>query len=73
MYCRVLKMMSTDVSDVRSLSIDLRTRQYIPEDSELHSRYRENLKSHMEQDHVGRIGKEKDAGKRTLLSLIQVF
>jgi hypothetical protein len=27
----------------------------------------------MEQDHVGRIGKEKDAGKRTLLSLIQVF
>jgi hypothetical protein len=63
MYCRVLKSMSTDVSEVRVASInrampaaartsqtsddnDLRTRQYIPEDSELHTRRRENLKSH---------------------------
>jgi hypothetical protein len=29
-----------------SVDIQLRTRQYIPEDSELHTRHRENLKSH---------------------------
>jgi hypothetical protein len=29
-----------------SVHIQLRTRQYIPEDSELHTRRRENLKSH---------------------------
>jgi hypothetical protein len=29
-----------------SVSIQLRTRQYIPEDSEFHTRRRENLKSH---------------------------
>jgi hypothetical protein len=29
-----------------SVYIQLRTRQYIPEDSELHTRHRENLKSH---------------------------
>jgi hypothetical protein len=29
-----------------SVDIELRTRQYIPEDSELHTRRRENLKSH---------------------------
>jgi hypothetical protein len=29
-----------------SVDIQLRTRQYIPEDSELHNRRRENLKSH---------------------------
>jgi hypothetical protein len=58
MYCRVLNGMSTDVSEVRAASIiraiasetsvyiQLRTRQYIPEDSELHTRRRENLKSH---------------------------
>jgi hypothetical protein len=52
--------MSTDVSEVRaasiiraartsesSVDIDLITRQYISEDSELHTRRRENLKSHM--------------------------
>jgi hypothetical protein len=45
--------MSTDVSEVRAASIisaidiQLRTRQYIPEDSELHTRRRENLKSHI--------------------------
>jgi hypothetical protein len=43
--------MSADVSEVRaasetSVDIQLRTRQYIPEDSELHTRRRENLKSH---------------------------
>jgi hypothetical protein len=64
MYCHVLNWMSTDVSEVRAVSImialmkeaartsetsvdiQLRTRQYIPEDSELHTRRRENLKSH---------------------------
>jgi thiamine phosphate synthase YjbQ (UPF0047 family) len=30
-----------------SVDIQLRTRQYIPEDSELHTRRRENLKSHI--------------------------
>jgi hypothetical protein len=47
--------MSTDVSEVRaasiiramSVDIQLRTRQYIPEDSELHTRRRENLKFHI--------------------------
>jgi hypothetical protein len=29
-----------------SVDIQLRTRQYIPEDSELHTRRRENLKPH---------------------------
>jgi hypothetical protein len=29
------------------VDIDLTTRQYIPKDSELHTRRRENLKSHM--------------------------
>jgi hypothetical protein len=53
--------MSTDVSEVRaasitraishrttetSVDIQLRTRQYNPEDSELHTLRRENLKSH---------------------------
>jgi hypothetical protein len=48
--------MSTDVSEVRaasiikamneSVDIQLRTLQYIPENSELHTRRRENLKSH---------------------------
>jgi hypothetical protein len=67
MYCRVLNLMSTDVSEVRaasiisamshrpddggtsemSVDIQLRTQQYIPEDSELHTRRRENLKSHI--------------------------
>jgi hypothetical protein len=47
MYCRVLKSVSTDVSEARALMMeaartsettvdnDLRTRQYIPEDFEL--------------------------------------
>jgi hypothetical protein len=39
--------MSTDVSEVRAASI-IRARQYIPEDSELHTRRRENLKPHKE-------------------------
>jgi hypothetical protein len=32
-----------------SVDIQLKTRQYIPEDSELHTRHRENLKSHSTQ------------------------
>jgi hypothetical protein len=50
-YCRVLNWMSTDVSEAArtsetSVDIQFRTRQYIPEDSELHTSRRENLKSH---------------------------
>jgi hypothetical protein len=53
--------MSTDVSEVRaasiirapetSVDIQLRTRKNIPEDSELHTRRREKLKSHKIQNH----------------------
>jgi hypothetical protein len=44
-YCRV-KLLSTDVSEVRTASI-IRD-EYIPEDSsEHHTRRRENLKSHI--------------------------
>jgi hypothetical protein len=53
--------MSTEVSEVRaasiiraivrtsemSVDIQVRTRQYIPEDSELHTHSRENFKSHI--------------------------
>jgi hypothetical protein len=43
--------MSTNISEVRAASIiayiQLRTRQYISEDSELHTRRRENLKSNL--------------------------
>jgi len=60
MYCRVLNLMSTDVSEVRAASIiartsettvdiQLRTRQYIPEDSELYIRSRQNFKSHSQK------------------------
>jgi hypothetical protein len=47
MYCRVLNWMSTDVSEVRAASIirAMISSQCIPEDSELHIRRRENLKS----------------------------
>jgi hypothetical protein len=50
MYCRVLNWMSTDVSEVHAASITRAiqlTLQYIPEDSELHTGGRENLKSHI--------------------------
>jgi hypothetical protein len=47
-YCCVVKSMSTDVSEVRAASIirAMTRRQYIAEDSELHTRRRENLKYH---------------------------
>jgi hypothetical protein len=56
MYCRVINWISTDVSEVRAaseISVDMQliTRQYIPEDSELHTRRRENLKSHIKKVH----------------------
>jgi hypothetical protein len=41
---RVAKLILTSVSEVRTKY--LTTRCYIPEDSELHTRRRENLKSH---------------------------
>jgi hypothetical protein len=39
-------MMEAARTSATSVDIQLRTRQYIPEDSELHTRRRENLKSH---------------------------
>jgi hypothetical protein len=39
-------MMEAALTSETSVNIQLRTRQYIPEDSELHTRRRENLKSH---------------------------
>jgi hypothetical protein len=49
MYCRVLRalMMEGARTSETSADIKLRTRQYFPEDSELHTRRRENLKSHI--------------------------
>jgi hypothetical protein len=41
-------MMGAARTSEMSVDIQLRTRQYIPEDSELHTRCRENLKSHMQ-------------------------
>jgi hypothetical protein len=41
-------MMEAARTSETSVEIQLRTRQYIPEDSELHNRHRENLKSHIE-------------------------
>jgi hypothetical protein len=40
-------MMEAARTSETSVDIDLTTRQYIPEDSELHTRRRENLKSHI--------------------------
>jgi hypothetical protein len=39
-------MMEAAGTSETSVDIQLRTRQYIPEDPELHTRRRENLKSH---------------------------
>jgi hypothetical protein len=39
-------MMETAHTSETSVDIQLRIRQYIPEDTELHTRRRENLKSH---------------------------
>jgi hypothetical protein len=43
-------MMEVAHTSETSVNIKLRTRQYIPEDSELHTRYSENLKSHKKPD-----------------------
>jgi hypothetical protein len=43
----IARMMEAVRTSEASFDIQLRTRQYIPEDSELHSRRRENLKSHI--------------------------
>jgi hypothetical protein len=40
-------MMEAERTSETSVDIQLRTRQYIPEDSELYTRRRENLKSHI--------------------------
>jgi len=40
-------MMEAACTSETSVDIDLTTRGYIPEDSELHTRRRENLKSHI--------------------------
>jgi len=41
-------MMEAAHTSETSVDIQLRTQQYIPEDSELHTRHCENLKSHNE-------------------------
>jgi hypothetical protein len=43
-------MMEAARNSETSVDIQLRTRQYIPEDSELHTRRRENLKSHIQHN-----------------------
>jgi hypothetical protein len=44
-YIITLMMEAARTSET-SVDIDLKTRQHIPENSELHTRRRENLKSH---------------------------
>jgi hypothetical protein len=46
--CVIKSMMEAARTSETSVDIQLRTWQYIPEDSELHSGRRENLKSHIE-------------------------
>jgi hypothetical protein len=43
---RIALMMEAAHTSETSVDIQLSTRQYIPEDSELHTRRRDNLKSH---------------------------
>jgi hypothetical protein len=43
----MIALMEAARTSETSVNIQLRTRQYIPEDSELHTRRRENLKSHI--------------------------
>jgi hypothetical protein len=45
-------MMEAARTSETSVDIQLATRQYISEDSELHTRRRENLKSHMPARHI---------------------
>jgi hypothetical protein len=46
MMMMIVLMMEAERTSETSVDIQLSTRQYTPEDSELHSRRRENLKSH---------------------------
>jgi hypothetical protein len=52
MYRHVVSLKLTDVSQVctasiiRAMNFNVTTRLYVPEDSKLHTRRRENLKSH---------------------------
>jgi hypothetical protein len=43
-------MMEATFTSETSVDIQLRTRQYIPQNAELHTRRRENLKSHKYKD-----------------------
>jgi hypothetical protein len=45
--CIITHMMDAARTSETSVDIQLRTRQYIPEGSELHTRRRENLESHI--------------------------
>jgi hypothetical protein len=45
---RALMMEAVRISET-SINFNVTTRRYIPEDSKLHTRYRENLKSHVLQ------------------------
>jgi hypothetical protein len=50
----VALMMEGARTSETSVEIQLRTRQYILEDSELHTRRRENFESHLKQSHFKR-------------------
>jgi hypothetical protein len=52
-----------------SVDIQLRTRQYIPEDSELHTRRRENLKSHIRGMTRGKALERRETGFGNLETL----
>jgi hypothetical protein len=52
-------MMEAARTSETSVDIELRTRQYIPEDSELHTRHLENLKSHMSSEMFLRVVSKK--------------
>jgi hypothetical protein len=56
----IVLMMGVARTSETSVDIQLRTRQYIPEDSELHNRRRENFKSHTVCVHIYGYHLEKD-------------
>jgi hypothetical protein len=60
-------MMEAAHTSETSVDIQLRTRQYTPEDSELHTRRRENLKSHIALYIFMKFGREVMPFKRALI------
>jgi hypothetical protein len=74
-FCDVLPYSQIDVfRDILpccqiDVNIDLTIRQYIPEDFKLHTRRRENLKSHL-YNHFCRFGERGNMAMRLLLTVI---